>query len=330
MRYQALAILAAVGSAVAQGVTDKLSPMSAAPDGCKSTVDGKFEIAILPLSTKTKRDSIQKRAPACSGQGILVSTLSDGIIKDALGRTGYIASNYQFQFDGPPQAGAIYTAGFSHCGNGSLALGDSAVFYQCKSGNFYNLYDRWWAAQCEPVEILVLPCGEGAEVVGQKTVGTSIVATTVVMPLSDGQPQIITTTKAIPLCQIGDGQVQGHTTPCTAITAVPTPVSSVTPVSQFSDGQIQVTPVVPGPPPPPAVTSSVAVSVPAPSATGVGGTTFRTTAALPPPSVVPTNAPPPSLVPTSAPPVPASGAGRFQAGSATALIVGLIGALWVL
>jgi hypothetical protein len=320
MRYQVLALLAAVGSAVAQGVTEKISPKVAAPDGCKTAVDGKFEIAIVPLGAKTKRDSIQKRAPACSGQGILVSTLSDGTIKDALDRTGYIASNYQFQFDGPPQAGAIYTAGFSHCGNGSLALGDSAVFYQCKSGNFYNLYDRWWAAQCEPVQIMVLPCGEGAEVVGGlKTVGTSIVATTVVMPLSDGQPQVITTTQAIPLCQIGDGQVQGHTTPCAAITAVPTPVSSVAPVSQFSDGQIQVTPVAPGPgPAPPAVTGSVAVSVPAPSATGINGTTFRTTAPLPPPSVVPTNAP------------PASSAGRFQAGSATALIVGLIGALWVL
>ena len=57
----------------------------------------------------------------------------------------YIAANYQFQFDAPPQAGAIYTTGFSLCSNNSLALGGSAIFYQCLSGSFYNLYDRDWA-----------------------------------------------------------------------------------------------------------------------------------------------------------------------------------------
>jgi len=75
------------------------------------------------------------------------------VLTDSAGRTGYIAANYQFQFDKPPQAGAIYTAGFTVCGNGSLALGGSNVFWQCLSGNFYNLYDRKWAAQCSPVTI---------------------------------------------------------------------------------------------------------------------------------------------------------------------------------
>ena len=57
----------------------------------------------------------------------------------------YIAANYQFQFDNPPQAGAIYTTGFSLCANNTLALGGSAIWYQCLSGSFYNLYDRDWA-----------------------------------------------------------------------------------------------------------------------------------------------------------------------------------------
>lgn len=83
-------------------------------------------------------------------------TLAGGVLTDQDGKTGYIASNYQFQFDKPPQAGAIYTAGFSDCANGTLAIGGSAVFYQCLSGNFYNLYDRSWAAQCSPVYVNVL------------------------------------------------------------------------------------------------------------------------------------------------------------------------------
>ncbi|KAM7216120.1 hypothetical protein V8F06_008495, partial [Rhypophila decipiens] len=59
-------------------------------------------------------------------------------------RTRYIASNFQLQFDAPPQAGAIYTGGFSHCPNGTLAVGATTIFYQCHSGGFCNLDNRWW------------------------------------------------------------------------------------------------------------------------------------------------------------------------------------------
>jgi hypothetical protein len=93
---------------------------------------------------------------ACRSAGTLELTLNNGVLKDGQGRTGYIASNYQLQFDAPPQAGALFTSGFSVCGNGSLALGGSNVFYQCLSGSFYNLYDRYWAAQCSPVTIETL------------------------------------------------------------------------------------------------------------------------------------------------------------------------------
>jgi hypothetical protein len=93
---------------------------------------------------------------ACRTGSTLSISLSNGILTDSVGRTGYIAANYQFQFDKPPQAGAIYTAGFSFCANGSLALGGSNVFWQCLSGTFYNLYDRNWAAQCSPITIETL------------------------------------------------------------------------------------------------------------------------------------------------------------------------------
>lgn len=138
-----------------------------------------------------------------------MASLQDGILNDAQGRTGYIASNYQFQFDDPAQAGAIYTAGFSACGNGSLALGGSAVWYECLSGDFYNLYDRTWAAQCEPVEIVLMECGSSSESTDGQVVGTNVVTTTVVSVLSDGQPQVKTTTTGVPLCevsQIADGK----------------------------------------------------------------------------------------------------------------------------
>lgn len=164
-------------------------------------------------------------------------TLKDGVLKDAKDRTGYIASNYQFQFDGPPQAGAKFTSGFSACSNQSLALGSSTVFYKCLSGDFYNLYDRNWAEQCEPVQIVMMPCGgSGASAAARKVVG-SIIATTVVTVVSDGTTREVATTIEVPMCQIGDGQVQIRTTPCDDMKL---PIITAPPVSQIEDGQIQV------------------------------------------------------------------------------------------
>ena len=91
---------------------------------------------------------------ACGSDSTLTIQLKNGKLTDNQGRTGYIASNYQFQFDKPAQAGAIYTSGWGVCGNGTLSLGGQTTFYQCLSGDFYNLYDRdFGAGQCKPVEL---------------------------------------------------------------------------------------------------------------------------------------------------------------------------------
>lgn len=114
----------------------------------------------------------------------MTTTLNNGVLKDSQGRTGYIASNYQLQYDAPPQAGAIYTAGFSILPNNSLALGPSAIFYSCYTGGFSNLYDRAWAPQCLPVLLDIIPCA------GSSSSGSS--ATGGVSQISDGQPQATT------------------------------------------------------------------------------------------------------------------------------------------
>ncbi|KAJ4288706.1 hypothetical protein N0V88_007240 [Collariella sp. IMI 366227] len=221
----------AVGLARTQGVTDKISPPGDAPAGCEASTDGKFEISIVPLSSPAARALAVEKRDACLGTGTLVLSLADSVLTDSLGRTGYIADNFQFQFDNPPQAGALFTAGFSHCANRTLAIGSSTVFYQCRSGSFYNLYDRWWAEQCEPVEVIAVPCGDvekAAPGPGETVVGSEVVTTTVVMPLSDGQPQVVTTTTVVYICQIGDGQIQGHTTPCTGAPPSPQPPNTQT------------------------------------------------------------------------------------------------------
>ncbi|KAG6013365.1 hypothetical protein E4U43_007334 [Claviceps pusilla] len=233
MKWSSAAFLGLASTAVAQvGV---LKPDSPPPPGCSTTRDGRFQVSIYSLG-KSKRD-LQKRA--CGGDGTLVMTLKDGVLKDAKDRTGAIVANRQFQFDGPPQAGSIFTAGFSTCQNGTLALGSSTVFWRCLSGDFYNLYDRNWAPQCEPIEIVATTCDGGSSGssnggAGPSPVATSMVQTTVVGVLPDGQPQARPTVVPVPICSIGNGR----TTPC----------ASIPPVSQIGDGQIQAPTRAPAPP----------------------------------------------------------------------------------
>lgn len=62
MKYPTLvqatfAVLAAVGFALAQGVTDKIAPPASPPRGCAPDVDGKFEITVVELGDLDKMES---------------------------------------------------------------------------------------------------------------------------------------------------------------------------------------------------------------------------------------------------------------------------------
>jgi hypothetical protein len=93
---------------------------------------------------------------ACMSDNSLVLTLSNGVLMDSKGRTGYIASNFQFQFDNPPQSGHLETSGFSICNGNQLALNGNTQWWMCKSGDFYNLYSKNWAAQCEETTFTIV------------------------------------------------------------------------------------------------------------------------------------------------------------------------------
>jgi len=231
----AVAALAAVALARPQGVTENISPKASAPAGCSASHSGSFQVQAVNFTTtaaKTKRST-------CGASGILTVDLADGVLTDSKGRTGYIAANYQFQFDKPAQTGAIYTSGFSACGNGSLALGGSAVFYQCYSGGFYNLYDRKWAPQCNPILLDILPCSGSDSGVGQSADGQPTgTATGVVTQISDAQPQV---SNAAPISQISDGQPQAQSAVAlvTQISDGQVQAPTAMPISQISDGQVQ-------------------------------------------------------------------------------------------
>lgn len=201
--------------------------MAQTPEGCSSSSPNSFQISTVNISSSaTKRDlgDIQRRQLA----GALTMQLTDGVLRDQAGRQGYIASNYQFQFDAPVQAGARETSGFSLCSNGSLALSGTTVWYQCLSGTFYNLYSQAIREQdCIAIHIQAVNQGAG---VSQITDGQpQATSPGVVSQITDGQPQA--TSPGAVVSQISDGQPQATS---------PGPV-----VSQISDGQPQAT--APGP-----------------------------------------------------------------------------------
>ncbi|CAK1355636.1 unnamed protein product [Cercospora beticola] len=226
MRYSiapvALAALAAANP-VPQGVTENITPSTSAPAGCSPDYPGTFQIQVVNVTTPAMAKRQQQ-----GGSGTLILTLQGGVLKDAQGRTGYIADNRQFQFDGPAQTGAIYTAGWSVCQNGSLAIGSDVVFQQCLSGTFYNLYDESDAAQCSPVYIEAINGGGSAAQVqsdGQPTAQP-------VNQIADGQPQAVT--------QIADGQISNiDVNAVHELTSPAIQAPTGAPVSQIADGQIQ-------------------------------------------------------------------------------------------
>lgn len=237
---KSFAVLALVGAVAAMpqpsAVTAAIAPSGTIPASCSTNYAGEFEISVVNASTVAKREVIAKRTA-------LLLTLQNGILKDSDGRTGYIASNDQFQFDNPVQSGAIYTAGWSVCSNGTLALGDSAIFYECLSGTFYNLYDESQGAQCTPIFIDVIAVS-GTTASSASSVATSAGAVT---QIGDGQIQAATTT-AVVVSQISDGQIQAPTSTAVVVSQIsdgqiqnPVTTSSVAVVSQISDGQIQAT-----------------------------------------------------------------------------------------
>ncbi|CAI4989019.1 AVN_HP_G0033750.mRNA.1.CDS.1 [Saccharomyces cerevisiae] len=133
--------------AAASQITDGQIQASKTTSGASQVSDGQVQAT---AEVKDANDPVD--VVSCNNNSTLSMSLSKGILTDRKGRIGSIVANRQFQFDGPPpQAGAIYAAGWSITPEGNLALGDQDTFYQCLSGDFYNLYDKHIGSQCHEV-----------------------------------------------------------------------------------------------------------------------------------------------------------------------------------
>lgn len=227
-------------------------PQSSSGSGCEESRDGSFQISVVNVTDSSSKRSVERRQLS----GILTLTLQDGVLKDQAGREGYIAANNQFQFDQPIQDGALETSGFSVCSNGTLALSGSAIWYQCYSGGFYNLYDASQGKQCNQIYIYAQSSGDSTATasgaVTQATDGQPAASTQVSAPavsqITDGQPQAPTSQASAPVVsQISDGQPQAPTSQglVSQISDGQPQAPTGAPVSQISDGQVQAPTGVP-------------------------------------------------------------------------------------
>ncbi|CAF9903438.1 MAG: hypothetical protein GOMPHAMPRED_000254 [Gomphillus americanus] len=156
------------------------SPSSAGPSGIVNQTSlhrvKKDTSSILSSVNSTSAVAVES---VCQADDVLSLALIDSVLRDSQGRTGYLASDRQFQFDAPPQSGALVTAGFSICNNGSLALGRFTTWWACSSGAFSKIYDQDWAAQCTAIQlktVQVVDCNVDPSIVTAGTLGPNATA----------------------------------------------------------------------------------------------------------------------------------------------------------
>ena len=141
-------------AAVSQITDGQVQATTKTTQAASQVSDGQVQATTATSASAAATSTDPVDAVSCKTSGTLEMNLKGGILTDGKGRIGSIVANRQFQFDGPPpQAGAIYAAGWSITPDGNLAIGDNDVFYQCLSGTFYNLYDEHIGSQCTPVHL---------------------------------------------------------------------------------------------------------------------------------------------------------------------------------
>ncbi|KAL8727009.1 MAG: hypothetical protein Q9181_005854 [Wetmoreana brouardii] len=174
------------------------------PPGCVSDSPGTFVIQPVNITAPSPKLTKRQVRTICGSTPIV--TLKGGVLTDQQDRTGEVVANSQFQFDNPTQADALFTSGFSICQNGTLAVGGSAIFYQCLNNPtetkaaFFNLYSQSQGPQCNASYINTIQCDAGP---GQSGSASGVSSTS--------SPATIATSASAP------------TTPATTPTSVPVP-----------------------------------------------------------------------------------------------------------
>ncbi|KAL8986693.1 MAG: hypothetical protein Q9177_004034 [Variospora cf. flavescens] len=156
------------------------------PEGCSPNFEGSFITEPVNITNAPgqfdKRQETVTINEVCADPGASTFTLSDSVLTDRQGRTGAIVGQGQFQFDENVQVDSRYVNGFSICGNGSLAIAGTTIFYQCltrdENGDpFNNLYQTSQGGQCNEIYIETTPCPSDGAVSGSSSASAPASAT---------------------------------------------------------------------------------------------------------------------------------------------------------
>lgn len=188
-------------------------------------------------------------------------SLQSGSLRDQSARKGYIASNNQLQFDPMiPQAGAKYTTGFSVCADGSLALA-SSTWWECRSGDFYNIYTDSTGGECYSAQISVIDhMGSFPAVTTASRAGPSATFP----PLSQTMESLPVGSSAASPPGMSSPAIMSSQAVGSSVTAVSTQLATM---SQITDGQVQAptngttTPYNPNAAPAGAVSSGYVIAI---------------------------------------------------------------------
>jgi len=143
-------------SQISDGQVQAPTGVSQIGDGQVQAATGVSQIGDGQAQAATAASAVTAACPT----GSLTLTLEKGQLKDSKGRFGYIASNSQFQFDNPVQAGGKGQDDWTLCSNSTLANQGSSNFWKCNSGaGFYNLYNTDYnPGACTLVNFIITSC----------------------------------------------------------------------------------------------------------------------------------------------------------------------------
>lgn len=109
---------------------------------CLSTVAYPFNTTVVNATTGAKI--------AIPGFPTGQLYLKGGFLSTSEGAVAYFDANHQLRWN------RQYTVSSSVCGNGSVAIGGSAILYRCLSINFFQLFSKNVSSECSPAYISVI------------------------------------------------------------------------------------------------------------------------------------------------------------------------------
>ncbi|KAI5360441.1 hypothetical protein Slin14017_G086160 [Septoria linicola] len=142
---------------------------------CRKTVKGWHKLSWTAYDDLNSTSHAGKKRSEELPQllGDMQIALVNGTLIDYGGRIGSIVANHQFQFDGPPQAGSIFTAGWSLCDSAVgpvLAHGGQFGFFVCGYAN--NIYNTVVDNTCGRVYLGLLEASGSLDSTTSKTLTT--------------------------------------------------------------------------------------------------------------------------------------------------------------